>query len=94
MEKMLGISHNEYFINATLASSLPKNDERQDYIRGSLKINKEGNRIVAPFSYQDSSMVRRFADADCLIIREPMAKSAEVGEAVRIIELKHSLISI
>ncbi len=94
MEKMLGIFHNEYFINATLASSLPKNDERQDYIRGSLKINKEGKKIVAPFSYQDSSMVRRFADADCLIIREPMAKSAEVGEAVRIIELKHSLISI
>ena len=72
---------------ATLSKPLPKNDEREDYLRAKLKRNEEGAMAVTPFSKQDSSVFSGLASADALIIREPYAPAVDVGTPVRILHL-------
>jgi molybdopterin molybdotransferase len=88
ISKMLGAedsSHNTE--TAALGRDVKKNDSRQDYLRAKLAINKAGEKIVTPFARQDSSMLKNYAKADCLIIRQPFAVSLAKGEIVSIIPL-------
>ena len=72
---------------ATLASPLPINDNRQDYIRATLTIAADGTRRATPYQTQDSSMQRTLRDSQCLIIREPHAEAAKIGDTVSILLL-------
>ncbi|MEA1650699.1 gephyrin-like molybdotransferase Glp [Nitrospirillum sp. BR 11164] len=72
---------------AVLASALPANDRRQDYLRATLVAGDGALPAVAPFTQQDSSMLSRLAAADCLIIRPPHAPAAEAGTVVDIVPL-------
>ncbi len=72
---------------ARLAAPLGQNDERQDYLRATLSFDDEGGPRVTAFSRQDSSMVSRLAQADCLILRPPHAPAADTGETVEILPL-------
>ena len=83
---MLGTSPSTDSLRAKLASALPANDSRQDYIRARLEL-REGERWVSPFAVQDSSMLSVLAAADALIIRAPNAPAAAIGEAVEILAL-------
>ena len=88
ISKMLGAedsSHNTE--TAALGRDVKKNDSRQDYLRAKLAINKAGEKIVTPFARQDSSMLKNYAKADCLIIRKPFAVPLTKGEIVSIIPL-------
>ncbi len=69
---------------AILASDLPANDRRQDYLRAR---RSNGDGTVTPMPMQDSSMLRALADADCLIIRPPNAPAAKAGDQVEILQL-------
>ena len=73
--------------NAKLMVALKANDKRQDYLRASLSINETGQCEVTPFQAQDSGMMKRFADADALIIRAPFADPAETGDIVQIMQI-------
>ena len=71
---------------ARLAVDLKANDERQDYLRG--KVSGGGDRpVVTPVGLQDSSLLRRLAEADVLIIRAPHAPAAKAGDTCRILRL-------
>ena len=70
-----------------LGSALKANDERQDYIRATLRAEPDGSRTVIPFGKQDSSMFRTFREADCLIIRPPHAPEAPEGTVVPVLLL-------
>lgn len=59
---------------------LNENDHRQEYMRAHIITNSQGELEVTPFTRQDSSLVRVFADANGLLIRPPNAKRAEIGE--------------
>jgi molybdopterin molybdotransferase len=72
--------------SALLASDLPENDQRQDYLRARLERNGDGEWLAQPFGKQDSSMLSRLAQADCLIIRPPFAAAAAAGSRVEIID--------
>jgi len=72
---------------ATLASDLPVNDQRQDYLRATSTVDAAGGRAVTPFSRQDSSMMSRLAQADCLIVRPPFDESRPAGSPVTILPL-------
>jgi molybdopterin molybdotransferase len=73
---------------AVLGSALPQNDERADYLRAVLTRRPEdGVRVATAFPKQDSSMLLPLAQADCLIIREPLAPAAEAGSACTILNL-------
>jgi molybdopterin molybdotransferase len=46
-----------------------------------------GVPLATPFPVQDSSMMSRLAEADCLVIRPPNAPPARKGDVVEIIAL-------
>ncbi|MBZ9677730.1 gephyrin-like molybdotransferase Glp [Mesorhizobium sp. ES1-1] len=69
---------------ARLGAALQANDLRQDYVR-SVVSDDDGALVATPFGIQDSSMLRMLADANGLIVREPFAPAAAVGEACRVL---------
>ena len=70
---------------ALLGASLKANDQRQDYLRATMRAGEPP--VVTAFDIQDSSMLSTLAASDCLIIRPPFAPAAEAGAPCRIIRL-------
>jgi molybdopterin molybdotransferase len=68
---------------ARLATALPANDERQDYLRA--RLGPDG--LAEIFARQDSSILSTLARSDCLVIRPPHAPAAAAGEQVEILAL-------
>jgi molybdopterin molybdotransferase len=87
---MLGLSTERERTTATLATSMPANDEREDYVRARLS-SISGERIVTPSEIQDSSMLSTMAAAGALIIRPARAPAAAAGERVPVLLLEQSL---
>lgn len=73
---------------ALLGKDLPENDQRQDYLRGDLHSNSEGQLVATPSAQQDSSLMKVFADARCLIIRPPFAPPARAGSTCEVLVLR------
>jgi molybdopterin molybdotransferase len=72
---------------AVLGHDLPANDERADYLRGSLQDSENGPPVATAFPVQDSSMLTPLAQADCLILRAPYAPAAKAGESCSVLKL-------
>ncbi|MBS0245390.1 MAG: molybdopterin molybdotransferase MoeA [Proteobacteria bacterium] len=70
---------------AILGRDLPENDERADYLRATLEAGADGP-IATPVPVQDSSLMAPLARAGCLLIREPFAPAAKVGDRCRILK--------
>lgn len=75
-------------VQAILAAPLPANDERRDYLRGLAVRQNDGTVLVTAFERQDSSMLATLNKADCLIIRDIDASSADAGDGVEVIYLR------
>ncbi|MGX1788960.1 molybdopterin molybdotransferase MoeA [Bosea sp. NPDC055332] len=89
VEALLGIDDPERDRSepAILASDLPANDERQDYLRATIEL-VDGERRVRPFAKQDSSMLANLSRAEALVIRPAFAEPAKAGDPCRIIRLR------
>lgn len=88
INKMMGASALSHRTEtAILGSDVGGNDKRQDYLRSTLKIAENGALTATPFGRQDSSMLARFADCQCLVVRPPFAEPLSAGERVQIIRL-------
>jgi molybdopterin molybdotransferase len=74
-------------IQATLGAPVKANDQRADHLRATMTFDAEGSAVVTPFGAQDSSMLRRFALADALVLRAPHAPALPAGAPVRAIRL-------
>jgi molybdopterin molybdotransferase len=72
---------------AILGKALRANDSRQDFLRATLRPGETSLPIATPFELQDSSLLRFFAQAQCLVIREPHAQPAAAGDLCKIIKL-------
>ncbi|TPK58077.1 MULTISPECIES: gephyrin-like molybdotransferase Glp [unclassified Mesorhizobium] len=72
---------------ARLGAAMQANDLRQDYVRAVVR-QEAGMLVATPFSIQDSSMLRMLADANGLIVREPFASAAAVGDACSVLMLR------
>jgi molybdopterin molybdotransferase len=68
--------------SATLGADLPANGNRTDHIRAILKGN-----VATPVGMNDSAAVLNLSIANALIVREPGAPPAQVGERVEIVEI-------
>lgn len=79
---------------ALLGADLAANDKRQDYLRARLIRDSEGRHLAMPFGRQDSSMLATLAQADCLIVRPPLAPAAKTGEKIEILPLSGGALSI
>ncbi len=76
---------------AIAAVDLVANDQRQDYVRAQLSKSPEGEWLAEPFGRQDSSMMKIFARADCLIIRPPHAPELPAGTPCPVLLLRPEL---
>ncbi len=95
LHRMLGITAQARPARtATLATPLPENDEREDYLRATLEIDADGKLLARPFQLQDSSNFARLAKADCLVIRAPHAPAAPAGTSVTILPLGGGIVGI
>ncbi|WP_108661650.1 molybdopterin molybdotransferase MoeA [Acuticoccus kandeliae] len=65
-----------------LGAAVGQNGPRRDHMRARL----DGGRII-PFDVQDSSMLSILSHADALLVREPHAPPAELGEPCQYIRL-------
>jgi molybdopterin molybdotransferase len=74
---------------AVLASSMPENDDREDYVRAHFQRDADGSIWAHPFPSQDSSMLLTLAQADGLVRRRPFAASAPRGSSVEVIVFNH-----
>jgi molybdopterin molybdotransferase len=72
---------------AVLGTALPANDMRQDYIRAVVAAGPDAP-VATPFHVQDSSMLRIFADANALIVRQPLAAAADAGAPCDVLMLR------
>jgi molybdopterin molybdotransferase len=86
---MLGLWPVEPLLYAISGAALPQNDARQDYMRGRLAQEADGRLTATPFDRQDSSMMRTFREADCLIVRSPHAPEIKKGDVIQIVRLGH-----
>jgi len=84
--RMLGATFKSPVVFASLASALPANGKRQDYVRAQIA-HREGELVVTPFRLQDSSTQKIFAQSDALIIRRPDAPAANENERVEVLLL-------
>ena len=93
LARMLGMaaSGGEHRLTARLTEPLGENDERQDYLRGALANDDDGELLVTPFTRQDSSMLNRLAQADCLVVRRPLAPPLAAGERIPVIPIPGGL---
>jgi len=74
-------------VPARLATPLPANDRRADYLRATLAADSAGRLVATPIASQDSAMLRRLAQADALIVRPPHALAAPEGADIAVIRL-------
>ena len=72
---------------AVLGTDVRANDQRQDYLRATLRQDKDGRTVATPLPLQDSSLLTALANADALLIRPPFAPAEEIGAKCRIIRL-------
>jgi molybdopterin molybdotransferase len=79
---------------ARLGTALPKNDRRQDYLRSRLARATDGTLEVFPFEVQDSSMMRLLSEADCLVVRPPLAPAIATGATVPIVPFPGGVLPI
>ena len=88
ISKMLGLGDAlAPFGKAELSCDVGANDRREDYLRATLSRDGSGTLVATPFELQDSSMLSRLAQANCLIIRAPHAPAAPKGTPVDIIQM-------
>ena len=72
---------------ARLGAALAVNDHRADHVRAMLADGADGIPVATAFTTQDSSMLQTLYRAHALILREPNAPSAAVGDLVSVIRL-------
>src|SRR3546814_4866377 len=95
LERLLGVDAGPApLVEAVLAVDLAANDRRQDYMRATSEPGPDGRRRVTPFGRQDSSMMSRLAQADCLLVRPPHDPARQAGEAVSVLPLDGGFLSI
>lgn len=95
LERMLGLAAGPSApAEAVLAVDLKPNDRRQDYMRATSEPGPDGRRLVTPFVKQDSSMMSRLAEADCLVVRPPHDPARSAGDRVEILPLDAGFLSI
>lgn len=87
LRKLLGLPPEVPTQAAVLGADVRANDERQEYLRGSLARRADGQLVATPFARQDSAVVSGLAMAECLIVRPAHAPEAKAGDPVEVVPL-------
>jgi molybdopterin molybdotransferase len=87
LQRMQGGTGDVWLGRAAVGRALPANGNREHYIRASLGVNEDGQRVVEPWELQDSSLLSVFDRADALIRLPPNAPAYESGAIVDVLRL-------
>ena len=79
---MAGGATDETLLTARLATPLPDNDQRQDYLRARLSHGGDDLPLITPFDRQDSSMISVLSRSDALLVRPPFDPARAIGDLV------------
>ena len=79
---MAGGAPDETLLTARLATPLPANDQRQDYLRARLSHDGDDLPLITPFDRQDSSMISVLSRSDALLVRPPFDPARAIGDLV------------
>jgi len=85
--RLCGGTAQTHLFSLPIASALPENDQRQDYVRASILAKDDGKTHIAPASRQDSSMMATLAHANAFIVRPPFDPAKAVGDLVDILPM-------
>ena len=80
--QLAGGAPDETLLTARLATPLPANDQRQDYLRARLSHSGDDLPLITPFDRQDSSMISVFSRSDALLVRPPFDPARAIGDLV------------
>ena len=94
LRRLQGLPAENTTLAARLGAPLKANDDRTDFLRATLSTGQDGEPVATPFPRQDSAMMSRLARADALIVREPQATAAAVGDRVTVIPLSGGILSL
>ncbi|WP_454018198.1 molybdopterin molybdotransferase MoeA [Azospirillum sp. Marseille-Q6669] len=94
LRRLQGLPAENATLAARLGAPLKANDDRTDFLRATLSTGADGEPVATPFPRQDSAMMSRLAQADALIVREPQATAAAVGDRVTVIPLSGGVLSL
>ena len=84
--RMLGLANESApELPARIDRDLAANDERQDYLRATLRSAPDGELSASPFERQDSSMISLLAQSEALIVRPPFDPAVSAGDMVKLI---------
>ncbi len=86
--RLSGGFYEHRFVKAKLEAAMRGNDKRQDYVRAVIRFDGDGNALAQAFDIQDSSMLSVLAAANGLIVREPYANAANIGDDVSVLMLR------
>lgn len=93
IRKLASLPPVERAATAEAAVPLAANDQRQDYVRATLKKSAAGAWLAEPFGKQDSSMMKILAQADCLIVRPPHTPAMPAGMRCPVLLLRPDLLA-
>ncbi|CAO3445497.1 Molybdopterin molybdenumtransferase (EC 2.10.1.1) [Azospirillum argentinense] len=94
LRRLQGLPAENATLTVRLGAPLKANDDRTDFLRASLSTGADGEPVATPFPRQDSAMMSRLARADALIVREPHAAAAAIGDRVTVIPLNGGVLSL
>ncbi|MGL4488226.1 MAG: molybdopterin molybdotransferase MoeA [Rhizobiaceae bacterium] len=86
--QLSGTVYAHRFVQAKLQTAMAPNDKRQDYVRAQISFDSDGVAAAKPFGIQDSSMLSVLAASNGLIVREPHAIAANIGDEVTVLMLR------
>ncbi len=84
--KMQGLDPALQTREVILGADIPPNDEREEYMRGTLSFANGTEQAIA-METQDSSIISNYSNANCLIIRPANSPAMMAGDKVRIVDL-------
>ena len=79
LRKLAHLSERNREVMGVTAEPIKANDQRQDYVRASVRRDAAGNLVAKAFGKQDSSMMKIFSRSDGLIVRPPHAPELAAG---------------
>ena len=88
MERMLGQAGELPATRpARLAVDAKANDQREDFVRATLKRDADGGLVVTPHPVQDSSMLSVLAASDAYLVRPAHDPARKAGDTVQVVDL-------
>lgn len=80
-------SHEPFFVNATITTSLKRRAGRRDFQRATMVRNNQGEWEVTPFKSQSSGVMTSITSANCLMVVHEEISELKAGDTVPVMPL-------